>query len=425
MLQNPSPTVGKEREVRKQGKLNHNHPPHSSDLYHDVIDLICSGVSGALGANISSYTREIKFGSVVTSAHWTVSSDYSSSVAKDIFHKKGCVRKESKSKLLYIPFSASVTSEHGLVREYTYTHPRDLAKTIVLHMDEVKRCLLVGSIHINDLDGMISIVTKTHLNWHLVHNRIPCHICSNFLKGIRGLRCHQILVHGIDYERAQREAAESNMWVIVYEPPVQYIPSETPNSNFLRIARDIHPTANASTIKTENGHSYETEKSSGGFRSKSSSSSSYSSSFNRNSGSDHKWSLLNAERLIKVAEDAIHNKIDEGIMAAKSGDLKRLKDLVEHYDWDAHNTVDKYGSTAFFWACGEGRLDVCKYLYHSCNINIHEMKGKEGMKRHALHWAGRNGHIDVAAWLIHKLQVDPDIGTHTHIHSCTHDRMHT
>ena len=53
------------------------------------------------------------------------------------------------------------------------------------------------------------------------------------------------------------------------------------------------------------------------------------------------------------------------------------------------------------------------------------MKGKEGMKRHALHWAGRNGHINVAAWLIHKLQVDPDIGTHIHIHSCTHDRMHT
>ena len=33
------------------------------------------------------------------------------------------------------------------------------------------------------------------------------------------------------------------------------------------------------------------------------------------------------------------------------------------------------------------------------------------MKRHAIHWAGRNGRIEVLDWLIDEISIDPDIGT--------------
>lgn len=113
-----------------------------------------------------------------------------------------------------------------------------------------------------------------------------------------------------------------------------------------------------------------------------------------------------SEKLMK--HDAAN--IDEGIQAAKTGDLDTLRRLVQQA-WDPHNTVDKFGSTSLMWAAGEGHLDICKYLVDECNVNINALRGKEGLMRHALHWAGRNGKVDVAQWLVFEKHVDVDVGT--------------
>jgi ankyrin repeat protein len=63
------------------------------------------------------------------------------------------------------------------------------------------------------------------------------------------------------------------------------------------------------------------------------------------------------------------------------------------------------------WASGEGHLEICKYLVNDCGVNINDLKGKDGMKRHALHWAGRNGKIIVASWLVLEKNVDVDVPT--------------
>ena len=310
------------------GKPSQTRPDHSFHLLNEVIGLILGGIDSAAGKEMETYIRDKKHGSVSIASHWASGSDFTSTAASDIFYKQGCIGKLSKGKFEFTPFKVTIVSELGLQRDYEYLHPRELAQNIIKCLDEVWRCSLVGNISVNESNGAINIVTKTHLNWHLVHDRIPCHICSHFLKGSRGLRCHQILVHGIEYEIAQSEACESQQWLIVYEPPLD-------------------------ALRIDDNHNV-------GF----------------SSSRDNGWNLLNSERMVKEAKHALSN-MDAGITAAKTGDLEALKRLVANR-WDVHNTVDKNGSTAFFWAVGEGHLDICKYLYHECNIDVNEMKGKDG-----------------------------------------------
>jgi hypothetical protein len=71
-----------------------------------------------------------------------------------------------------------------------------------------------------------------------------------------------------------------------------------------------------------------------------------------------------AKRLIaglpESAVDAITTKdpLDVGIDAARNGDSKLLKELLES-GWSV-STPDKYGGTALHWAAGGGHLSCCK-----------------------------------------------------------------
>ena len=66
---------------------------------------------------------------------------------------------------------------------------------------------------------------------------------------------------------------------------------------------------------------------------------------------------------------------------------------------------------ALLWAAGEGHLEVCKYLCDVCKVNVNDLRGKNGIKRHALHWAARNGHVQVCKWLVLEKCTDVDIQT--------------
>merc|ERR1712232_1183336 len=58
----------------------------------------------------------------------------------------------------------------------------------------------------------------------------------------------------------------------------------------------------------------------------------------------------------------------EGMIAARDGDLDKLRMLIEHDGWDP-KTRDKNGCPALLWAAGNGHLDVCQYLVHSCGLD--------------------------------------------------------
>lgn len=55
-----------------------------------------------------------------------------------------------------------------------------------------------------------------------------------------------------------------------------------------------------------------------------------------------------------------------GLASARSGDLARLRTLVEQQGWDAHNIVDKNGSNALLWASGAGHLHVVGMSPRTC-----------------------------------------------------------
>jgi ankyrin repeat protein len=79
--------------------------------------------------------------------------------------------------------------------------------------------------------------------------------------------------------------------------------------------------------------------------------------------------------------------------------------------WDVHAARDRNGCTALNWAAGEGRLDIVRVLVEEMNVDANALTGKPKRKRHSLHWAARNGHVDVSAYFIFDRMVSPDIPT--------------
>jgi hypothetical protein len=160
--------------------------PESVDKLDDVVSLLCEAVIAATGKEYADFIRTKK-GCVKIATHWSTSADFQSSCAKELFIKARCI--DGKK---WLPMIVASISDLGLRRTFTYQNPTELAQSIINFMPEEGRCSLVASTFISGKDASILIVTKRHLEWHLFGHRLPCHICGSFLKGIRGLRMHQV-----------------------------------------------------------------------------------------------------------------------------------------------------------------------------------------------------------------------------------------
>ncbi len=90
------------------------------------------------------------------------------------------------------------------------------------------------------------------------------------------------------------------------------------------------------------------------------------------------------------------NSLSAGLRAARDGDVTALERLAAA-GWDAASDVDRHGSGALMWAAGSGRLAACRYLVDSCGLAVDGAQKKDG--RTPLHFAARNGHVDVCRWL--------------------------
>ena len=101
---------------------------------------------------------------------------------------------------------------------------------------------------------------------------------------------------------------------------------------------------------------------------------------------------------------------DAGLEAARDGDLAALKACVAS-GWDPHRACDRHGSGPLLWAAGGGHLACCNFLAEHCGVATVTMAGPSAKRRrNALHWAARNGHLDVVKWLVRDMRVPVDIG---------------
>ena len=108
-----------------------------------------------------------------------------------------------------------------------------------------------------------------------------------------------------------------------------------------------------------------------------------------------------------VAEGRV-KALEPGLEACRSGDLARLRQLVEEQGWQPLAACDEHGSGPLLWAAGGGHLAACRLLVaHGCMPGAAQKR--DG--RTALHWAARNGHVAVVTWLVRDCGCDPDAAT--------------
>jgi len=98
------------------------------------------------------------------------------------------------------------------------------------------------------------------------------------------------------------------------------------------------------------------------------------------------------------------DSLPEGLLAAKVGDLEKLRRLLEK-GWDPSTQVDRNGATAEHWAAGSGHLDCLQLLQGwegkgSTRPNTGPKCARRRDGKTSLHWAARNGHISCMAYLM-------------------------
>lgn len=127
-----------------------------------------------------------------------------------------------------------------------------------------------------------------------------------------------------------------------------------------------------------------------------------------------------------ISEGRIQS-LGPGLDACRAGDLATLRALVldstDPWDPTAPGSRDKHGASGMLWAAGGGHLECCRFLRDECGLDPnpdseragggdggggavqHARRGYNG--RTALHYAARNGHVEVLRWLIDECGCDP------------------
>ena len=121
-----------------------------------------------------------------------------------------------RKRLTWHPIKCTVVSDMGLSRAFEYKDPEALAAAVLRTLEEdsalqgktygkgglLASAFVSTGVGKSATKGSIVVTTKRHLDWHMVHGRLPCPECGAFKKGRRGLRMHQIIEHGTENEEA-------------------------------------------------------------------------------------------------------------------------------------------------------------------------------------------------------------------------------
>eukprot|EP00040_Diaphanoeca_grandis_P014720 m.74828 g.74828 ORF g.74828 m.74828 type:complete len:493 (+) comp24701_c0_seq3:217-1695(+) len=101
--------------------------------------------------------------------------------------------------------------------------------------------------------------------------------------------------------------------------------------------------------------------------------------------------------------------LTQGLDACRSGDTAMVKEMLQT-SWNPQLERDRHGSGPLLWAAGGGHLECCKLLVEVGGVNPrdtqHHRRGYDG--RSALHWAARNGRLEVVMWLVEDQRCNVD-----------------
>lgn len=235
----------------------------------------------------------------------------------------------------------------GVVRHRAYAGPDDLAQAVAAALPGgCTRC--IADIRVRN--GELLITSREHLVELQARGRLFCRDCGRFFLGEKGLRDHQLVKHKQTYQRSKAAVAEAKAALVLYSSPA--LPSShaaTPIPGSL----GVHPGVRPETARAS---------------------------------------------------------LDEGLCAARDGDLAALRHLVNDKGWDAAGTRDRNGSSALLWAAGGGHLHVCRYLVDELGVDALARQARCDC-RNALHWAARNGRLEVVRWLVEEQKLDVNEGT--------------
>mmetsp|Transcript_10925 Transcript_10925/g.67494 ORF Transcript_10925/g.67494 Transcript_10925/m.67494 type:complete len:360 (-) Transcript_10925:43-1122(-) len=108
------------------------------------------------------------------------------------------------------------------------------------------------------------------------------------------------------------------------------------------------------------------------------------------------------------------DSLPEGLLAAKMGDLAKLRLLVRE-GWNPCAQLDRNGATAEHWAAGSGHLECLAYLHewgerNSAQSDTRPKSARRRDGKTSLHWAARNGHMLCLAYLVDK-RMEVDVGS--------------
>ena len=100
--------------------------------------------------------------------------------------------------------------------------------------------------------------------------------------------------------------------------------------------------------------------------------------------------------------------LSDPVEIAQSGNVLAMQELIRQ-GLDPSTYIDNKGASLLLWAAGAGQLDMAKLLIvRGCSPDFCQ-RGKRGFQgRTALHWAARNGHLDMVVYLTqeHKVCLD-------------------
>jgi ankyrin repeat protein len=99
-------------------------------------------------------------------------------------------------------------------------------------------------------------------------------------------------------------------------------------------------------------------------------------------------------------------KTEQGMAAAQNGEIESLQRLLEE-GWPV-TSLDKYGGTALHWASGKGRMGCVELLLRYKSDPQARLSKGGGRGRTPLHYAARNGHLDVCKLLVCGADVPAD-----------------
>ncbi|CAJ0943968.1 unnamed protein product, partial [Mesorhabditis belari] len=113
-----------------------------------------------------------------------------------------------------------------------------------------------------------------------------------------------------------------------------------------------------------------------------------------------KKGLVPANYVVSEQVEHLQNPLHE---AAKRGNIEFLKECLQNEV--SINSLDKSGSTALYWACHGGHVEMTSYLLQNTKINI---LAKNKIGDTALHAAAWRGHPDCVRLLLER---DADVWT--------------